>query len=205
MACSSPSPCPSTHSCCRARARPACPAHPRRGPAAQRLRDRSPGLTHTIKVDASLDSHAIQHVHQILGCDIPGSTFRIRTAAQSRHRAVQHRNVKFQAGQDVRQGLAVCVMEVQRDAPDRHVARHAFDQPPRLQWRADADRVAERDLIAAEFDQPRRVVAHGLGCDPPLGTGSPTHRRRSRARPFLRPAPAPPPARSGPGFLPSNS
>ena len=65
-----------------------------------------------VKVDTGVNSHAMQHVDKIFGRHIAGGTFGIRTAAKPGHRRIELPYAQLQAGQGVRERLAVGVVKM---------------------------------------------------------------------------------------------
>ena len=71
-----------------------------------------PGIDQPIEIDPGLDPQPVQHVHHVLGRDVAGRAFRIRTPAQPGDARVEGRDAHLQAGVDVGERLAVGVVEM---------------------------------------------------------------------------------------------
>jgi DNA-binding LytR/AlgR family response regulator len=127
--------------------------------AAQVLRDELAGVDHLVEVDAGLDAQAIHHVQHVFGGDVAGRALGVRAAAQARHRRVEDRHAHFQAGVDVRQRLAVGIVEVAGHAVERN-SRAASPSRLGLARRRDADGVGDVDLVAAQVAHAAHHVGH---------------------------------------------
>jgi len=104
----------------------------------------------------------MQQVDDILAGDVAAGTLGVRTATSAGHGRIDHAHAGIEAGQDVRQGLPVSVMEVHRQRRHRHLGSDGLQHLGGLVWRADADGVAQRDLVAAKCMQLARH-AHDIG------------------------------------------
>ena len=118
-----------------------------------------------VQIDPGLDAEAVQHVDDVFGRDIAGRAFRVRTTTKPRDRAVEDRQAAFERGVDVSERLSVRVVVVRRERRQRNAPRGGFDHRSRLPRRAGADRVAERDLVAAHVPQTFGHVGNRLGAD----------------------------------------
>ena len=109
-------------------------------------------LDQRVEVDAGVDLHVLEHVHEILGDDVAGRARRVRAAAEPADRRVEPRaRPASSAGEHVREPGAAGVVEVQPDAsrsaiPARSSSSSSVVDPPR---RRHAGRVAERDAVGA--------------------------------------------------------
>src|SRR5690606_39455241 len=74
--------------------------------------DALPGDNQSLEVDAGVDAQAVEHVEHVLAGDIAARALGIGAAAKPGDRAVEHTDACQQAGIDVRQRLAIGVVEV---------------------------------------------------------------------------------------------
>lgn len=84
----------------------------------------------------------------------------IRAAARTGHGRIDHAYALLQAGRDIGQRLPVGIVEMHRQRRHRHGLRHCGQHPTRLDRRAHANGVAQRDFIAAERVQTLRHIHH---------------------------------------------
>lgn len=106
-----------------------------------------------VDVDTGMDAQAVEQVEHVLAGHVAAGALGIGTAAEAGHRAVEHVDAFQQARVDVRQRLAVGVVEVPGQLVARDVAADHLEQGTGLAGGAGADGVAERDLVAAHLEQ----------------------------------------------------
>src|SRR5690349_16859065 len=81
---------------------------------AEGLRDEPCGVEDPDEVDAMLEARRIEQVHEILRGEVAGRARSVRAAARATRRAVEGANAGFQRRDDIREGGASCVVEVER-------------------------------------------------------------------------------------------
>src|SRR5579884_1627863 len=128
-----------------------CDAHLRLRVPTQCIGDHPTGFSELLQIDAGFNAHAVQHIDKILSSQIAGGAGGIRTTTQTGNGTVNDGNSKLQAGQDIGQGLTVGVMKMDREIRNWHALCHGLDQTLRLARGSDADRIAERNFVAAEI------------------------------------------------------
>ena len=116
-------------------------------------------------IDAGRNAHALEHVDDILGRDVPRRTGGIGATAEAAGGGIDHAAALFHPGIEIGERLPIGVVEMHGEIGHRHIARHRAQQMPRLQGRADADGVAERDFVAAEVPQHFCDIDHRLRLD----------------------------------------
>ena len=135
----------------------------------RRTRARDAAATTRRKIHARFVAHAVEHEEQVLGRDVARRARRVRAAAEAARRRVEDPHALAQALDDVRERGPARVVEVQREPLDRDAR---LDRPPddvrHLRRNADADRVADRHLVAADREEPRGNARDGLRRDRPL-------------------------------------
>src|SRR6266853_7057123 len=110
------------------------------------------------QVDAGFDAQAIEHVDHVLGRDVAGRAPGVGAAAETGHRAVEGSHARFERGVDVRERLPVGVVVMPGELGYRDFLPHRLDHRADLPRCPDADRVAERDLVAAHSVELARQV-----------------------------------------------
>src|ERR1700722_9967835 len=113
-------------------------------------------------VDPGRNTHALHHVDDVLGRDIAGSAGGVGAAAETAGGGIDHPGALLHTGIEIRQRLAIGVMEVHREMGDRHAAGHRAQQALCLERRTDADGVAERNFVATELPQMIGHLRHRL-------------------------------------------
>jgi hypothetical protein len=123
------------------------------------------------EIDAMLVAGGIEQVHQILGSEVAGRARRVRTAACPARRCVERSDPGVEPRGDVcERGAAGVVEVVSLPIEGDAVVLGELDQLAHLVRDADADRVAEADLVdpelqevAGDLDDARRVDGAGVG------------------------------------------
>ena len=69
--------------------------------------DEPAGLYHLVQVDPRVNTHAGQHVEDVLRADVPAGAPGVGTAAQAGGAAVEDGHAELEAGEDVGQRLQV--------------------------------------------------------------------------------------------------
>jgi len=105
------------------------------------------------QIDTGFDIHAIQHVNNIFGGDIPGSAKSIGTTAETGDGAVNDGDTQFERSKNIGERLPPGVVEVDSEVPDRGVLRDGVDQLLSFERSSGADGVAQRNFIAAHFEE----------------------------------------------------
>src|SRR5882672_1681540 len=113
--------------------------------------DELAGLQDLHQIDTGFDAQAVEHVDHVLGRDVAGRAPGVGAAAETRHRAVEGSDPRFERGVDVRERLPVGIVVVACEPADRNPFGDRFDHHADAPGRSDSDRVAERDLVAAHL------------------------------------------------------
>ena len=148
-----------------------------------------PRFDQALEVDPGLDAHAVEHVDEVLRRDVARRAGRVRAAAEAPHRRIEVADPHLEPDEDVGERRAARVVHVHRDLLARDLREDELEDSLRLARRPGADRVAERDLVAAHRrGAGARSRARASGRRPPRRR-IPTPSRRSRARAGRRRAP----------------
>src|SRR2546426_7355098 len=109
----------------------------------------------TLDVDAGRDPEPPAHPEQILRREIAAGHLGERRSADAACARIEDCHALGHRHERVRERLAIRVVKMHADALDRH-APSAITTEKRadLAGSTDADRVTERQLIAAEIEQP---------------------------------------------------
>ena len=103
----------------------------------------------------------VEHVDEILGGQIARRPGRVRTATRPAGRRIEAGNAVLEAGKDVGQRGAARVVEVVGEAVERNPCLgQRFGERVDLAGHADADRVADADLVRTQLDQPQADIDH---------------------------------------------
>ena len=132
------------------------PVGARDGGPAQMAGDETAGFDEEGKVDAGVHAKTVQHVEHVFACDVPRGAGRVGAAAEARDRAIDGGDSELERGEHIRERLAVSVMKVNGEFFARSEARERSDQVLHLAGRALADRLAERDFVAAHGEKALR-------------------------------------------------
>src|SRR5439155_21536494 len=122
--------------------------------------DGAGGGGHLGQVDAGLDAHAVEHVEQVLGGQVPARSGRVGTAPEAARRAVDGGDARLQGGEHVGEGRAPRVVEVDGEGAGGHDLFQPAHDVGHLGRNADADGVADGDLVAPGLEQPPRHLCH---------------------------------------------
>jgi len=133
----------------------------RRGPA-ENVGDRLTRGAKLAQIDARCNAESVHQVDDVFARDIARRAFGIGAAAETGDRAVECRHSRFHGRVDVRQRLAVGIVEVSGERTYRNALGHQVEQRRGLSGRADSDRVAERDFVGAQPVQRFREVRGAL-------------------------------------------
>src|SRR4051794_9539486 len=107
------------------------------------------GFEHRVEVDAGVDTHVLDHVHEVLGADVAGRARRVRAAAEPTDGGVVVGDTELQRREHVGQPGAPGVVEVQveRGVGEGHPG--LADQRLHPARRGHARGVAVRDAVGA--------------------------------------------------------
>src|SRR5271165_3395172 len=101
----------------------------------------------------------------LLGRNIARRTSRVRTTTEPGDRTVDNRDTQIEAGKQVRERLAVGVVEVQGNPLERDCGGDVLDESTRFQRRPGSDRVAQGDFVATHCVQLGGNARDRLGVD----------------------------------------
>ena len=73
--------------------------------SSQHATDVFPRIHELVEINAGVQTHAVQHVHDIFRRDIARGTPRVRTTSESRHGRVHRGNPMFQRGKYIDERL----------------------------------------------------------------------------------------------------
>ncbi len=136
------------------------------------------GLHEGVEVDTGRDAETVQLPEQVLGREVAGGALGVRAAAQPAGAGVDGGDTVLQGDESVGEGLAVGVVEVHRQQPHIDVLRgQGVEQGEDLAGRADADRVAERQLVDAQVEQRAGVAGDDGRLDGALPRVAEAHRQ----------------------------
>src|SRR5207237_6588559 len=117
----------------------------------------------TFYVDAGRDPEASAHPEQILGREIAAGHLGERRSAYAARARIKDRDAFGHGHERVRERLAIRVVQMHADTLDGDPRVPVpGEKRADLAGRADADRVAERELITAE-DEPKPADLHRHG------------------------------------------
>lgn len=86
-----------------------------------------PSINEFVKVDASVNSHAMEHVNDVFGGDVASSALGIGTSAEASNAGVNGGDAKLERSSDVGDGLAVGVVEVDSELVEGEIGLlHGF-------------------------------------------------------------------------------
>src|SRR5690348_9539554 len=117
--------------------------------AAEFRADGAAGSGNSVKINAVRDAKTVEQVEYVLRADVPRRPSGIGAAAQPGNGRIEHGNATLHHGHDIGERLAIGVVEMGGELFPRHLRRNRLDHGHALRRRANADRVAERDLVAA--------------------------------------------------------
>ena len=166
--------------------------------AARRPRTVRPACSTASGSTAGLEPLPLQEPHERLGRDVARRSGRERASAQAGRRGVEDADAGLEPGGDVLERAAAGVVQVERDPLDRDVSAHRLDDLRHLLRPGDADRVADRDLVAPQRRELAPPPAPPPPGRPPRRRGSRTPSTRIRASTSRPRAPARAPARTRP-------
>src|ERR1019366_10250257 len=109
------------------------------------------------KTPARLVAHAVEEIEQVLRGEVARSPGGVRAAAETARRGVEDAYALPQTFGHVRERGSTGVVEVEREARERHSRVHAAsDDVGHLGGNANPDRVADGHLVAPRVEQPPR-------------------------------------------------
>src|ERR1019366_8298586 len=121
---------------------------PRQHPGGRRDQEKTP---------ARLVAHAVQEIKEVFRGDVARRPGCVRAPAETTRRGVEDPHALPQPFGHVRERRSARVVEVERETRQRHARVHAAsDDLGHLCGNADADRVADRHLVATRVEQPPR-------------------------------------------------
>ena len=124
-----------------------------------------------------VDAETVEQPHEVLGREVPGRALGVRAAPEPAGARVVRRHTGAQAGLHVGEGLAVGVVEVQREPVDVGAGLgERLHERGDVARGADADRVAEAELADAHLEQPLPDRDDLLGLDRALPGVAEAHR-----------------------------
>src|SRR5258706_3285276 len=101
--------------------------------------DESAGPQDLRQIDTGFDAQAIEHVDHVLGRDVAGRAPGVGAAAETRHRAVEGPDPRFERGVDVRERLPVGVVVVACELGRRDLFCDRLDHRADAPGRSDPD------------------------------------------------------------------
>ncbi len=137
---------------------PAWPTLVVSGPA-ECVGDEARGHKDTVKRDARRPARRVEEVDEVLGGEIPGRARSVGAATGTAGRRIEAPDAGIQSGRDIGECGPPRVVEVERHLAER---QSGFGGQPAqcrdLARHADPDRVAEADLVDAQFEEAERDV-----------------------------------------------
>src|SRR6267378_3967326 len=127
------------------------PRRPRGRLAPELLADELAGPQELHQVDARFYSQTVEHVDHVFSRDVARSALGVGAAAEARHRAVESSHTRLERRVNVRKRLPVGVVVMTAELGHRDLFCDGLDHRADASRRSDADRVAERDLVAAHL------------------------------------------------------
>src|SRR5688572_7781997 len=149
--------------------------------------DRARGGGDTFDPHACGNPKAVEQIEEVLGREIAGGAWRVRTSAKPAGRRIEDADACLEAGVDVDQRRATRVVKMERQVRRRDALHDVTEHVGDLCGVRDSDGVADRYLVGAEIDQPRGQVGNALGRHRPFEGAAEAGREIRPNRQFHRP------------------
>src|SRR5206468_5469606 len=129
--------------------------------ATQLLAEPVGGRDELVEVETCLDAQPRAHIDEVFSRKISAGHLREGRAANTTDAGIEDRDASVHRGHNVREGLAVGVVEMKRDLLGWNArAAQRLDKSPDVAGRPDSDRVAQRELVATEVEKPPARLDH---------------------------------------------
>jgi histidinol phosphatase-like PHP family hydrolase len=146
--------------------------YPRWQRVPQPLPDRLGCADDLVEIHAGLGAEPVEHVHQVLGREVPGRAGGVRAAAQPAGRGVEGPDPEIERGQHVGERGTARVVQMQCDLPGGYLGGEAGEQRSYLPRMGDADRVADRHFERPHIEKADRERRDATGIDDALERAS---------------------------------
>src|SRR5438445_1966676 len=138
------------------------PRHLRARLAPERPADELAGPQDLHQADARFYAQTVEHVDRVFGGGVAGRALVVRAAGETRDRAVEGSHARLERRVDVRQRLSVGIVVVAGEPVDRDASCDCLDHRADAPRCSNADRVAQRNLVAAHLIEFLRDGGHRL-------------------------------------------
>lgn len=102
---------------------------------------------------AGVNSHALEHVDEVLGGEVAGGAGGVGAAAESADGSIEGGDSAFQGCEDVGEGGPISIVEVEGQAARGDVGEEAIENAADVGGRGSAEGVADGDFVHAGIEQ----------------------------------------------------
>mmetsp|Transcript_1044 Transcript_1044/g.2548 ORF Transcript_1044/g.2548 Transcript_1044/m.2548 type:complete len:181 (+) Transcript_1044:347-889(+) len=125
-------------------------------------------LAELLKIDAGANTEPVEHVYNVLGGYVSGSTLGKRAATKPTNRTIYDANAVLEGHEDIGQGLPVCIMKMNSNLFLGNVLRNVVKEYMGRSRCTNADGITEADFVAAHIKKPLANLEYLLRRNVPL-------------------------------------